>query len=145
MFEKKEPSKIPERVLHTGDGFILVYGMPTGDVRPWPLELAQRIAVSLDRRNDDRLAIHFRISVTLGPVYITGDLLGQVNYVGDAISETERLLQCIPSNQEDVVCFSHGVYRKYKEALRDLKFIRMGSISDKHKMMHRLYLLEYVD
>ena|SRR2546428_34987 len=119
--------------------------MPSGDPRPWPLELAQRIAQALDRRNDIATEIHFRIAVTLGPVYVTGDLLGKRNYIGQAINESDRLLQCIPANQDDIVCFGDSVYRKYREGVAGMKFFRMGSVSDKHQTMHRLYLLEYTD
>jgi class 3 adenylate cyclase len=140
-----EPSKAPERVLHTGDGFILAFAMPTGDVRPWPLQLAQNMAKALDQRNDKSIPIRFRIAVTTGPVYVTGDLSGIPNYIGSSISESERLLQCIPSNQDDVVCFSEAIYRKYRGGLSAMKFFRMGSVSDKHQTMHRLYLLEYTD
>jgi hypothetical protein len=53
--------KKPARVLHTGDGFILAYEMPSGDLRPWPLEIAQRLAHVLDCSNDTRVPINFRI------------------------------------------------------------------------------------
>lgn len=137
--------KEPERILHIGDGFILAYAMPTGDTHPWPLQLAKRVADVLDFQNDNRIPIHFRVAVTCGPVYVTGDLGGSVNYVGDPITETERLIQCIPSNYDDVVCFSDAIYRKYRHSLKGMKFFRLGTASDKHSEMHRMYFLEFND
>ncbi len=83
------------------------------------------------------------MSVTCGPVYITGDLAGEKNYVGAAITETERLIQCLGAKQDDLVVFSHSVYKKYRDRLRGYPFFRHGAVADKHGDLHRVYIFEY--
>jgi class 3 adenylate cyclase len=139
----QQPAPHIESLLHTGDGFVLVFE-PHDELKdPWPLDVAKNIAVALDDRNDDWHEVHFRIAVHRGHVYRTGDLLGRPNYVGTVVTDVERLLSCIDSNQEDVVCFSDSVYRRYKKLLSGAEFIRMGSRPDKWGKLHKLYLLEY--
>jgi class 3 adenylate cyclase len=134
-----------EAVIHTGDGFIVAYEWKEGD-DGWLVDTAGRIAARLDKKNDDspRINVHFRMSITLGPVYLTKDLLGRPNYVGDAITQTDRLLGCMPANLDDLVYFSDAVYRKHREPLMD-RFARLGSGTDKHGGQHRLYSLEYLE
>lgn len=118
---KNAPDGTPslEEVLHTGDGFILVYPWTSGGGKDWLLTVAAMIAAKLDVENDDpgRVPIHFRISITLGDVYLTKDLLGRNNYIGQALTETERLISCIPSNLDDLVYFSDSVYRHHRDSL----------------------------
>jgi class 3 adenylate cyclase len=140
----------PSGVLHTGDGFILPFRIPDEESlhrSPKPRAYARDIAQALDAANSQRYPIRFRISVTCGKVYVTGDLSGKRNYVGEAITESERLLSYIPKTMDDVVVFSDTVYRKFYSAFKngEFQFFRFGTITDKHKVGHRLYLLDYLD
>jgi class 3 adenylate cyclase len=146
--DKDVATPVPEFVIHTGDGFILVFQWNPKEDNAWLLATAARIAGKLDRKNDnpERLQVHFRMSVTLGLVYLTRDLAGRVNYAGEAITETERLISCMPSNLDDLVYFSENVYRNSRSFISGMqKFSRLGSGADKHGAHRRLYSLEYME
>ena len=138
----------PEEIIHTGDGFIAVFPWqpPEDPHDDWLYAKAAQIASRLDRQNDndERIPVHFRMSVTLGEVYLTRDLKGRPNFVGSAITETERLISCMPSNIDDLVYFSDKVYRELRGVAIGF-FSRVGSVADKHGSYHRIYALEYSD
>lgn len=145
--ERTKANGVPyEAVLHTGDGFVVAYEWKRNPGNGWLTQTAGRIAARLDKKNDDpsRVNVHFRMSITLGPVYLIKDLVGRPNYVGDAITETDRLLACMPPTLDDLVYFSDPVYRTHRDFLKD-GFSRLGSGVDKHGISHRLYSLEYLD
>jgi class 3 adenylate cyclase len=137
---------MPEEVIHIGDGFILSFQWHPEIDNQWLVKAAAMIAEKLDLKNDNesRLQVHFRMSVTLGPTFLTRDLKGRLNYVGEAITETERLLSCMPANLDDLVYISDPVYRALRPHVSD-RINRLGSGVDKHGIHHRLYSLEYVD
>ena len=133
-----------EKVLHTGDGFVLAIKgnpKPDGDLLR---DFAATLATSLDERNarPSTIEIHFRISMTFGPTYLVNEIDGSPNYAGEAINETERLISCMPSNLDDLIYFSYGFHQAFRESLRG-EFTRMGSHRDKHGTSHRIFSLDY--
>ncbi len=130
-----------ERAIHTGDGFILAYAYP---LKPNLIHTATEIAKRLDERNDAAgIKIHFRMSITGGPVYLTRELAPDVtNYIGEPIIDSERLISCMPSTLDDLIYISDTIYRKLREELKG-RVARLGSHPDKHGKHHRVYSLDY--
>ena len=146
--ENQDPKR-HEKLIQTGDGFIVVFHVDSNLKGPDVLEPARNIANKLDKRNNPRhnCPIHFRISITMGETFMTRDITGDENYAGDAIVEADRLISCMPDDIDDLVYFSDTVYREFKASFEEggYRFTRLGTKRDKHGKSHRIYSLEYVD
>jgi hypothetical protein len=142
-----------EASLCIGDGYIFVFKMAS-----YAAFFAAYLADLIERliANEKLIEFHFRVSVHTGPVYRFWDRLdrgaGRWNYVGEGITEGERVLSVIGKDKDDIIYMS-AITRKKIRAERDSTspynatawLQNRGRQEDKHKKFRGVYEINHTD
>ena len=122
-------------ILDTGDGAAITF---TG-------EPEEALFVSLAVRNDifnyNKTAdapLILRIGLNLGPVRMVSDINGQLNVIGDAINDAQRVMSFAEPNQ---ILVSRSYYEVVSRLTKDFTnmFSYFGIKQDKHVREHEVY------
>jgi hypothetical protein len=114
-------------------------------------DLIERLIAS-----DRLIEFHFRISVHVGPVYRFWDRFagggkeGRWNYIGEGITEGERVLSAIGKDKDDIVYLSASTRKKIRAEREHNSpynatpwLQNRGRQEDKHKKLRGVYEINH--